>query len=119
LEPRADGLDVRVGRSELLAELLRSEPGMEIRGGLILLIGNQLLDGSFLLGIMLEHEQHAVHGQASRRFAAIESSIRQRVRVAFEHNEIVFVNGLSDSRLHAGRLRESETREADEKCDDN
>lgn len=94
LQPRADGLNVLVGGTELLAELLRREP--------LVIIGR----GGFLLRTALQHEQHAIHCQARGSGAAIVLRLGQVIGVAPQDGELRFVYGLRYARYIGCGLRD-------------
>jgi hypothetical protein len=81
-KPRRNRLDFLVGRTKKLAVLLGRQPVVEIRRGLVLLLGHKLVEGSLLRRRVPEHEKHAVHWQAGRRIVPIVFGRCQRMRVA-------------------------------------
>ena len=96
-QPVGDRLDVRVGRPELLAKLVRSEPFMEIGGVLAQLLVHQFAERGLLFGAALEDEHHPLHRSGIAYESLIELRTRERMDVAFEADELRFVNGLSDT----------------------
>ncbi len=79
---------------------------MVVRRGLVLLLIEQLFEGSFLFGTAAQNQQHAVHGQACRSDAAIVLRARHEIRIALQDRELRLVNGLSDARCRRAGLRE-------------
>ena len=104
LEPRRHRLHVLISRTKLLPELLRREPVVIVRRGFILLLVEQRLERGFLFGAAAEDEQHAIEREVRGRRAEVKLRTRQRMRVAFEGDEIRFIHRLRDARWNGALL---------------
>src|SRR5262249_38274886 len=103
-QPVLEGLDIGFSRTESLAELLRSQPGVVVAGLRILLIGEELVKRGFLGGTALEQERHSGYGLRERQGTAVICRAGHRMHVAAQGGEFVAGNGLHGARLR-WRLR--------------
>jgi hypothetical protein len=91
-------LNVRVGGSELLPELIGSKPPVVARGGLDLLLLEQILQSGLLVGTALQNELHAIHRQIRRRGALIVLGERERVSVSRKGDQSSRVDSIRNPR---------------------
>jgi hypothetical protein len=97
-QPVADRLDVRIGRPELPAKLVRREPFMEIGRVLAELFIHQFAESGLLFGAALQDKHHPLHWSGVAYESLIELRTGERMDVAVEPDELRFVNGLGDPR---------------------
>ncbi len=113
-EPCGNGLDVLVRRAELLPELFRRKPLMEVGRGTILLVIQQATQSGFLIRTALQDQHYSLHGQRGRRCAAIVLRDRKRVRVTTEPGQPALVDRLGDPGLNGKSLSKA----CGNECDD-
>jgi len=104
-EPLGHGLDVGVGGPKLSAELLRGEPCVVVRGGLALLIVEQLAEGGLLIRAALQEQQYTVQRLSIRDSTLIKFRAGEWMDVARQDEESLFIDGLRDARRDVGALR--------------
>src|SRR6202166_3211496 len=104
-QPARRGLEVGVGRSELRAELLGSQPGVMLWRIESELIVQQLAQGGFLFWCALQQQKHAIQGLRLAYGALVKFGLRQRMDIAAEEHQLFFVDSLCDSRRAGSRLR--------------
>jgi len=104
-KPRRNLLNVLVGGAEQLAELRGREPFVVIGRGLVLLPGQQRLEGGLLRGAALQNQHHAIQRHARRRRAVVVLGAGERMRIAAQDSPLGIVYLLRDARLDVGRLR--------------
>lgn len=71
---------------------MRGQPVVVVRRILVLLIVEQFVNSEVLLGIALEHQQHAVHGQVGWGCADIEHGTSHRMGVSLECHDRAVVD---------------------------
>src|ERR1700688_2135855 len=98
-QPARRGLEVAVGGSELRAELLGSQPGVMLWRIESELVVQQLAQGGFLFWCALQQQEHAIQGLRIAYGALVKFGLRQRMDIAAEEHQLVFVNGLGDAGL--------------------
>ena len=105
LKPRRDLVDVFVGRSEFLSELCGRQPLVEVRRGLIQLLGHQRLERGLLFRAASEHQQHVIELHRRGGDAAILCRTNKRMNVAAKRCAVRFVDRLRDHGPRRDRLR--------------
>jgi hypothetical protein len=117
-QPASHSLNVGIGRTKLLAELLGCHPGVIVRGGFALLVIEELTQGGFLVGTPLQEQEDSVQGLRVGHCALIELRAGEGVDVALQDDEVLLIHGLSDARWNDTRLRGSAPKRAGQKRDE-
>ena len=96
-KPIRNGGDVDLGRAEVGADLIGSEPLVVVGRVGVVLAGDKLLKRRLLSGIATEDQDQVGHGEAGTDQAAIVARVRDREGVALEGGQAGVVNALDDS----------------------
>jgi hypothetical protein len=86
-EPSREFLNIRWGNAKSFAELIGRKPGVEVRGGFVLLAGDKTLQRGFRRRVASQNQQHAFHGEIRGGFSAIIGGRRQGMTIAVQNNE--------------------------------
>ena len=80
---------------------------MIVRGRIVLLLLEQLIESRLLLRAALQDQQHALHWQARWGRSLVILRERERMGIAAKYEEVSFIDRLSDPRRCIWRLRRS------------
>ena len=98
-------MHVLVRRSELLTELLRSQPTVEAGRGVVLLRIEQRTERGLLLHASRHHQLHPLHRKIRRSRASVEPRECHRVRVPLQRYQAGIIHRLCNSRSNGSGLR--------------
>ena len=113
-EPVGDGLDVGLGGTELLADLVGREPLVVVGRVLVVLAGYVGVEGGLLRGIATEHQDKVGHGKAVGDLALVVPGVGVRIGVTAKGGELGFVNAGADA--DGGRDSLSQAQSGEEEC---
>jgi hypothetical protein len=103
LKPPYNRVDILLGGTEALAELLGRQPFLKMRGCGIVLVGQQLLERRLLFRAAGKLHLDSLHGQVRGGAAEVASGSCERVSGAAQAGNARAIDALADARPLLGR----------------